>query len=495
MVDIILTADRTTMNNFHLKRDIATPFYGNGDLFPRWLFNILIRNPKHNDGIPIYAPYPLRKVEAKCLDLGYNVKIISPNYLSRYLDNAKVLGIHTVNPFGVSFFPYFNHYLTNAREDYSVKYFKKILLNKSVKNAKKNGLKIIIGGAGSSQFIKKPEMIEQFDIDCVIFGESELIIQHIIESSINGKKIPPIINTMDNGSIPAIDDIPEIKFPSIFGCIEIGRGCTRGCKFCDMTGFPVRWMPIDLIEKELQVNNRAGLNYGLIHAEDVLLYGQNGVIPSEEKLNKLFRTIKQYYEKVHITHLSIAAVAASPKTFQNLMELICENQDFMGGETGLETGSPQLLNRTMPAKAKPFHPFEWNEIVNKSLGLMVDNNMIPVCSLIVGNPEETSNDLILTINLIEDLKQYKTLLFPVNFTPLGNFMSKDYQSRKIEDLDALQKELVQKCIAHNLHWFDNFISTILNGKKSKPVYKFLFKLWIKQFVINAKLDKSSDLHI
>jgi radical SAM superfamily enzyme YgiQ (UPF0313 family) len=31
--------------------------------------------------------------------------------------------------------------------------------------------------------------------------------------------------------------------------------------------------PIEKIEKELEVNNEQGLKYGLIHAEDVFLYG------------------------------------------------------------------------------------------------------------------------------------------------------------------------------------------------------------------------------
>jgi hypothetical protein len=124
MVDIILTSDRSLMNDFHLNYHFSTPFYGFGDVFPPLLFNRYLRYPKTDNGVVRFAPYPLRKIEGKLLELGYNVKTISPNKIKEYLPDAKVLGIHTVNPLGKTFKPCVTEILQNSsvKEDYSVKY-------------------------------------------------------------------------------------------------------------------------------------------------------------------------------------------------------------------------------------------------------------------------------------------------------------------------------------------------------------------------------------
>ena len=106
---------------------------------------------------------------------------------------------------------------------------------------------------------------------------------------------------------PSIDKIPSIHNASNFGCIEIGRGCNRNCKFCEITKSNLRWYPSVKIEEELKINNQNGLKKGLIHAEDVLLYGQNGFIPNDKKLIKLFNLVYKYYDKFIITHFSLAA--------------------------------------------------------------------------------------------------------------------------------------------------------------------------------------------
>ena len=57
----------------------------------------------------------------------------------------------------------------------------------------------------------------------------------------------------------------------------------------------------------------------------------------------------------------------------------------------------------MPAKAYPFNPKEWPEVVKIAAGIMSDNNLVPACTLITGLPQETEEDVVKTIELIEDL--------------------------------------------------------------------------------------------
>ena len=40
---------------------------------------------------------------------------------------------------------------------------------------------------------------------------------------------------LELGETPSLEEIPDITKPSINGLIEIGRGCCRGCQFCNVT--------------------------------------------------------------------------------------------------------------------------------------------------------------------------------------------------------------------------------------------------------------------
>lgn len=100
---------------------------------------------------------------------------------------------------------------------------------------------------------------------------------------------------------------------------------------------------------------RAGGNVGTIfHAEDVMLYGSRNTIPDDEKLLKLHRAVVEKCEGVTWSHCSLASVAAKSKLFAQVAETIRQKQSWWGAEIGIETGSPELAKKTMPAKANPF---------------------------------------------------------------------------------------------------------------------------------------------
>jgi len=111
--------------------------------------------------------------------------------------------------------------------------------------------------------------------------------------ALEGKELPKFVELKPK-ECPSLDEISEIKNPSVNGLVEVGRGCPRGCKFRSVTLRPLRWYPYGKIEKELKINADAGITDGIIHSEDVLLYGQNGVVPDEEKVLKLNGLAKKY---------------------------------------------------------------------------------------------------------------------------------------------------------------------------------------------------------
>ena len=85
---------------------MATSFLGFGtcapsNFIPDVLYSYMFFPPiRTNKGLPTAAPYGLRKVEAQLLKEGFNVLTVSPQHLRKYIKNAKVIGIHTMDPFG-----------------------------------------------------------------------------------------------------------------------------------------------------------------------------------------------------------------------------------------------------------------------------------------------------------------------------------------------------------------------------------------------------------
>jgi radical SAM superfamily enzyme YgiQ (UPF0313 family) len=480
---ILLTADKSLLNNFHLKHNISQFFYGSGDLLPDWVFSLLVHNPTIENGGVKFAPYPLRKIEARMLDLGYDVSTINYTQFPKLIHKAKVLGIHTVNPLGLSFNTYLRNFL-NEKIEKPTYFFNELIQNKFLQKAHKNGLKVIVGGQGAWQFEFNQDLLDEYGIDCVIIGEAELVIDEIILKALNNQKLPKIVK-VNNNQIPNLEHISDIKNPSISGCIEVGRGCPRHCKFCEVTKTNLRWYPLPKIERELKINSRSNLKYGMLHAEDVFLYGQSSVIPDKKKVLELIQLSQKYIQKIHFTHVSIASSIAVPDLIESVMDLILQNQEYMLTEVGLETGSVELLNKNMYSKVRPFNPEQWNEIVLKALGKMHDNMIIPFCSLIFGLPGETLEDKEKTLGLIKEIQSFRSIMFPVNFVPLGDLKDKKSYFKDLEELHDIEKEICSQCVEHNLKWINNFKKLIYGNSKYRFLIDILSKIWMYQYRRNT----------
>jgi len=481
---VLLTADRTLMSNYRGDEFLGFGATAPPNVVPEWFFKLLFFPPiKTREGIPVQAPYGLRKIEAQLLNEGFEVLTVDPDHLGDYLDEAQVLGVHVMDPFGIGPSSSTFARILKTGEPYVAKYFRLLLEKPEVVKAKKNGLKIIVGGPGAWQFKLRPKFVDEHGIDCVIGGESEKVVGKIFKAAVEGRELPKFYEAKVEEA-PSVDEIPEIKNPSINGLIEIGRGCCRGCQFCDVTLRPLRWYPYEKIERELQVNVDAGIKYAVMHAEDVLLYGSKTVIPDREKVLKLHRLCKSYVESLSWSHTSMAAVAADPQLVEDVAELIIDDkQEWWGAEVGIETGSPELAKKVMPAKARPFKPEQWPEVVKTAAGIMTDNYLVPACTLITGLPQETEDDVIKTIELMDDLKDFKSLIVPLFFVPLGRLKDKEWFT--MEQMNNLQLELLIKCLRHDIYWAKMIMSSYFKGLSGR-IFSILYWLFVKIIEKKAK---------
>jgi radical SAM superfamily enzyme YgiQ (UPF0313 family) len=223
-----------------------------------------------------------------------------------------------------------------------------------------------------------------------------------------------------------------------------------------------------------------------LHAEDVMLYGSKSTIPDDEKLIKLHENVLKRCGSISWSHCSLAAVASKPKLFSKVSEIILQKQSWWGAEVGIETGSPELAKKNMPAKAHPFEPEEWPEVVRTGLGLMHDHKLISACTLIVGVPEETEDDLIKTIELVENLGGVRSLIVPLFFVPMGRLKDEDWF--KENEMNQLHKELLIKCLKHNFYWIDSLIDLAFEGKWYAKLLRPLYKLFVE--VIRHEAEKA-----
>jgi len=305
---IVLTADRTLMSNYRGNEFIGFGSTTPPNVVPEWLFRILFFPPiKTRNGIPVEAPYGLRKLEAQLMKEGLDVLTVDPDHLNRYIKEAKVLGIHVMDPFGLGPASSTFARILNTGEPYLAKYFEFALEKSEVRVAKKRGLKIIAGGSGAWQFKFKPEFLDEHGIDCVVEGEAEKVVGELFRRALDDEELPRFYD-VSLKDIPSVEEIPEIKNPSINGLIEIGRGCCRGCQFCDVTLRPLRWYPYEKIVKELKVNVGAGIRHGVLHAEDIPLYGSKSTVPNRDRVLKLHRLCKRFLDNICWSHTSMAAV-------------------------------------------------------------------------------------------------------------------------------------------------------------------------------------------
>ena len=471
--EIVISTDRTMMSNHHGKEFLGFMATGPAMGVPEklWLWIAAPKVKVDKYGRPVQAPYGLRKVEARLIDDGFNAVIIDPDYLSKYLDDMKVLmiGHHDFFAYGP---PSSEWWMITGKEPVNRVSFNKFMNSSAVRNAKKKGVKIIVGGPAAWQWLWELDKWREWGIDSVIDGEAELVVSDIAKKALNNEPLPDYVYVGPQNS-PKIEEIPIIKGGSVNGLVEIMRGCPRGCKFCSVTLRPLRYIPIERILKEIEVNLRAGIKSVILHSEDVLLYYADGVKPRPEPLIRLHETVaKKVPGSVSWAHASLAAVKYAEDTHKLVSKIMNEilygKQKFLGVEVGIETGSVRLAKIIMPAKSAPYPPDKWPEIVEDSFAIMHENKIVPAATLILGLPEETPDDVVQTAELLDRLRPYRSLIVPMFFVPMGALKNMGWFRRK-----ALKREhidVLMKTLDHSLYWAEDLISrTYLTEPHLAPV--------------------------
>ena len=478
--EIILTTDRTMMSNHHGKEFIGFMTTGPAIGMPEklWMWIACPKMKVDSMGRPWQAPYALRKLEALLQDKGYNAAIIDPDYVVRYLPDAKILMLSHHDYFALCP-PSSEWWLVTKKEPVNAKSFRNFMNSLPIAKAKERGLKIMVGGPAAWQWLYRPDLMSRWGIDTIVDGEGERIVVDLVERAYSEEPLPRYV-FVGPGDVPGIEEIPPIRRPSINGLIEIMRGCPRGCRFCSVTLRPLRHMPLELIEEEMLVNVREGVRSGILHSEDVLLYGAKGIMLNPDALIKLHQLARKHWESIAWSHASLAAIKNAEeehKLISRLREIICsEGQDYWGVEVGIETGSVRLAKKIMPAKSAPYPAEKWPEVVEDAFAIMHENNIIPAATLILGLPEETPEDVVKTAELLDRLKPYRSLIVPMFFVPMGVLKNKDW----FTDVEVKDEhiEVMRRCFWHSVRWAEEIIEKFYLRKSHHAPLRLLLKMFL-----------------
>jgi len=134
---------------------------------------------------------------------------------------------------------------------------------------------------------------------------------------------------------------------------------------------------------------------------------------------------------------------------------------------GLETGSEKLIKQYMAGKPKPYDPSNWCTIVQDGVDLLNDSYWYPFCTLIIGLPGENEDDVIKTLDLIDDLKGNSLIYSVFFFIPMNELKDKEFFNTN--ELTMRRWELFYTCWMYSIRFLKSYFNT-LNDKIVKLIF-------------------------
>ncbi len=422
MYDVVLSADRGSFTDYGGSSVLGYVACMPSRLVPRFFMDRFFtpRAKVDKEGKALYAPYALRKIESVLSDAGFKVAVIPPEKIEKFAD-ARVLGITAHDPFGLNPVSAKLSFLFGGGPTWTAQFFDE-LGDKIMKLKEKHKFKVIAGGPGAWELsLRKPEWI-----DVVFLRDAEVDLPRVIKSLIDNQEVPQIVRGRD----PKVDQIPPIKNPARLGEVQITRGCPRGCKFCSITPESFRSIPLDVIKKEVEINMKGGWGRVEFITDDVMLYGSSKLRTNHDAIVKLFTEVMNMgVDGIWFPHISAPAVRESPRTVKAISEIARYEVDRAAAPVvGLETGSQKIFEKYMSAKAFPWTPKDWKDIIIDATGIMNNYYIYPCYTMTIGYPEESEEDVKESIDLVQSIIDHKftAWVFPLPVIPIStSYISKN----------------------------------------------------------------------
>jgi radical SAM superfamily enzyme YgiQ (UPF0313 family) len=474
---IVLTADRTLMSEYGGSIFLGFSAVVPESWVPESIYFSLFCPPidVNKDGSVPVAPCGTRKIESILLHGGFSRKdviVAHPEHLDKVIGpNTKVVGFTENDPLGIG--PATSTFTGVFGGDAYMKIkFREVLNHPAILRYKPN---IIVGGPGAWQ-LTDAAVRKEMGITTVVLGEGEMVVPQLIKKAVQGETLPGMVM----GEVTPIDRIALLEEASVDGLVEISRGCGRGCDFCLPTMAKYRSREIKDVLADVRVNIRAG-RQPCLHAEDVVRYGAKKIEVDPKQLVSLFRAVSEVpgVTRMTISHFALASVASAPEEIKTISDIMkVTEKQWMSGQTGIETGSPELMKRYMIGKCRPFEPEDWQDTVVSGFEILEKNHWIPCATLIMGLPGETEKDVDMTIELVKKIDGYRSLMVPLFFVSMGDVLDGE-RSFTVDQMSKAQTRLFLDCWEHNLKFSPSIIEDWAQRSIRNPLVRPALKLILK----------------
>ena len=402
--------------------------------YPAW------RNVERNpDGSARSMPAGVRSVEKSLLREFSEKDVVAcyPEDLDRFVGpNTRVISVSTHNPLGVTFAAGVYTSMFGSSKEPINSHYAKALFAKIKSSSYRKNFRVIVGGSGGWQ-ISQTNSFDELGVDCVVEGRSEsLECLELFRKAIRGEELPREITVAHPTHRDGIL-VPEKR--TTFGVVEMTTGCGRRCQFCVPDLNPQIDVPKEKIMAAVRANAREGNPQISLATEDMFIWGQVRTntpffFPNREALLDLYSEIVNTPGiKLHLlSHATVAPLVVDPMLIEKLSEILLPKSPIrlhlsthpekraLSPLLGLETGSVRMAKKIMPSKAVPFPIEDWPSIVLEGLRIANQNNWFPTMTLMVGNPGETDEDSMATLDLLYEIERRGlfAILVPSIFTPL-----------------------------------------------------------------------------
>lgn len=454
--------------------------------FPFYMIDVNWKNETLSDGQAVAVPNGLRVVESLLLEkfAPEDIAVCYTDQLDLFIgDDTRIVGVHAHNPLGIAFATdVYSHLYGKNLEPINAAEFKRLITHPVLKKHKDH-LKIIVGGPGAWQ-IEKKNLQDEWNIDCIVDGEAEEIVVPLFEQAMRGENLPRKIM----GSSPKMDLIPTTKNRSIFGVVEVTRGCGRGCQFCSIALRKGKSLPLEHILENVRIQVENGAETIMLTTEDIFLYEQGPKFQTNiPALKKLFESVAAVPGVKHVvqSHGTISPIVRDPEVIEALSPVAVDksihthsastqrDKRYASLFIGLETGSPRLFNQFMKGKAYPYKAEQWHDVVLKGMEIMNKHNWFPFCTWIIGLPGETEDDTKRSLDLLHALKDAKWVVIPTLFVSLDETKMGDQTSAQLRKLTELQWEFFFTCWRYNLDFYRDDPSFHRKFNLGVPLYYYL----------------------
>lgn len=264
----------------------------------------------------------------------------------------------------------------------------------------------------------------------------------------------------------AIDNFPPFaELHHKFSAIEITRGCSCRCKFCQvpfLMGGRMRHRSIETIVHYVTILNKHHRKDVRFITPNAFGYGScDGTTPNVEAIEQLLRKIGEIAGKEHVFFGSFPSEVRPESVAENTIALVKKYTANNNLIMGAQTGSQRLLDF--------LHRGHTVEEIIRATRQIIKAGLLVYVDFIFGMPGETEDDRELSYKMIKELIELGAKIHSHAFMPLAGTPFYQAKPGKIDNQLRLMLERYASQGCNTGSWFNQ-------AKIAKETNNFLKKL-------------------